>query len=34
MASVFRRFADQGMSVEEVAERTAHPVEYVRQYID
>ena len=33
MESVFRRFHAQGMSVEQVAERTAHPVEFVRLYI-
>ena len=33
MESVFRRFHAQGMSVEQVAERTSHPVEFVRQYI-
>lgn len=33
MESVFRRFRDAGMSVERVAERTMHPVEFVRNYI-
>lgn len=33
MESVFGRFKSQGMSVEEVAERTMHPAEYVRQCI-
>jgi len=30
MESVFRRFAAEGMSVAEVAERTMHPVEFVK----
>ena len=30
MASVIKRFIDQGLSVEETAERTQHPIEYVR----
>jgi len=33
MASVFKRFQGQGMSVEEVAERTMHPAEFVKIYI-
>lgn len=33
MESVFKRFAGQGMSVVEVAERTMHPVEYVKLFI-
>lgn len=33
MESVFKRFHGQGMSIEEVAERTGHPVEYVKQYL-
>ncbi len=33
MESVFRRFYEAGMSAEEVAKRTAHPVEYVKQFI-
>ncbi len=33
MESVFRRFHSQGMSVEEVAERTMHPLEFVKMYI-
>ncbi|MBH1940643.1 glyoxalase/bleomycin resistance/dioxygenase family protein [Mobilitalea sibirica] len=33
MESVFKRFHDNGMSVEEVAKRTMHPVEYVKNYI-
>ncbi|MFV0401097.1 MAG: glyoxalase/bleomycin resistance/dioxygenase family protein [Oscillospiraceae bacterium] len=33
MESVFKRFSGQGMTVEEVAERTSHPVEYVRQFL-
>lgn len=32
MESVFKRFYSQGMSVDEVAERTSHPVEFVRKY--
>lgn len=32
MESVFKRFRDGGMSAEEVAARTWHPVEYVRKY--
>lgn len=31
MESVVRRFLSQGLSVEETAERTQHPVEFVRQ---
>ncbi len=31
MASVFRRFLSQGLSIEETAARTQHPVEFVRQ---
>jgi catechol 2,3-dioxygenase-like lactoylglutathione lyase family enzyme len=30
---VFKKFRAQGMSVEEVAERTQHPVEFVKRYI-
>ncbi|MCL2055783.1 MAG: VOC family protein [Oscillospiraceae bacterium] len=33
MGSVFKKFYDKGMTVDEVAERTWHPVEFVRQYI-
>jgi catechol 2,3-dioxygenase-like lactoylglutathione lyase family enzyme len=33
METVFKRFQSQGMSVEEVAERTMHPVDFVRRYI-
>lgn len=29
MVSVIRRFSDQGLSVEEIAERTQHPLEFV-----
>ena len=32
MESVFKRFYHLGMSIEEVAERTSHPVEFVRKY--
>ena len=34
MASVFKKFRDQGMSVEEVASRTSYPVDFVRKYIE
>lgn len=33
MESVFKRFHAQGMSLEAVAERTQHPVDYVRQFL-
>ncbi len=33
MESVFRRFHAAGMSVEQVAERTMHPVEFVRNFL-
>lgn len=33
MACVFRRFAAQGMNAQEVAERTMHPVEYVKAFV-
>lgn len=33
MESVFKRFHAQGMSIEAVAERTAHPVEYVKAFL-
>ena len=33
MESVFKKFQKQGMSIEEVAERTRHPVEFVRKYL-
>lgn len=33
MECVFKRFHSQGMTIEEVAERTSHPVEFVRNYI-
>lgn len=33
MESVFKRFYNQGMSIDEVAERTSHPVEFVRKYL-
>lgn len=32
MESVFKRFYNHGMSIEEVAKRTSHPVEFVRKY--
>jgi catechol 2,3-dioxygenase-like lactoylglutathione lyase family enzyme len=31
MESVFKRFYSQGMSIDEVAERTSHPVEFVKK---
>lgn len=33
MESVFHKFHKQGMTIEEVAERTGHPLEYVKQYL-
>ena len=33
MTSVFRRFLGQGLSIEETAERTGHPVEFVRESV-
>ncbi len=33
MRSVFRRFYKEGMSAEQVAERTMHPLEYVKQFV-
>jgi len=33
MESVFKRFQNQGMSIDEVAIRTEHPVEFVKKYI-
>lgn len=33
MESVFKRFHSTGMSAVEVAKRTAHPLEYVKQFI-
>lgn len=33
MESVFKRFYSQGLSIEAVAEKTMHPVEFVKQYI-
>ena len=32
MESVFKRFRDEGMSVQQIAERTMHPVDFVKQY--
>lgn len=32
MDGVFKRFYNLGMSIEEVAERTSHPVEFVKKY--
>ena len=34
MASVFKRFHDQGMSVEAIAEKTMHPVDFVNKHIN
>jgi catechol 2,3-dioxygenase-like lactoylglutathione lyase family enzyme len=33
MAAVFRRFLAQGLSIEETATRTQHPVEFVRESV-
>jgi catechol 2,3-dioxygenase-like lactoylglutathione lyase family enzyme len=33
MESVFKRFHGEGMTVDEVAARTQHPVEFVRRYL-
>ncbi len=33
MGSVVKRFLSQGLSVEETAERTQHPVEFVQQFV-
>ena len=33
MESVFKKFHNQGMNVDEIAARTWHPVEFVRRYI-
>jgi catechol 2,3-dioxygenase-like lactoylglutathione lyase family enzyme len=34
MESIFRRFHSQGMTVEEVASRTSHPVEFVKRFFE
>ncbi|MDR1003097.1 MAG: glyoxalase/bleomycin resistance/dioxygenase family protein [Oscillospiraceae bacterium] len=34
MEGVFKKFHSQGMTIEEVAERTQHPVEFVKRYIE
>lgn len=34
MSSVIRRFHDQGMSVEEIVERSQHPVEFVKDALN
>jgi catechol 2,3-dioxygenase-like lactoylglutathione lyase family enzyme len=34
MESVFKKFQSQGMSIDEVAKRTEHPVEFVKKYIN
>ena len=34
MGSVFEKFKKQGMSIEEVAQRTQHPVEFVKEHIN
>ena len=33
MESVFKKFQKQGMSIDEVAQRTQHPVEFVEKFI-
>jgi catechol 2,3-dioxygenase-like lactoylglutathione lyase family enzyme len=33
MESVFKKFQNQGMSIDEVAKRTQHPIEFVKKYI-
>ncbi|MCL2774005.1 MAG: glyoxalase/bleomycin resistance/dioxygenase family protein [Oscillospiraceae bacterium] len=33
MESVFKKFQKQGMSIDEVAQRTQHPIEFVKKYI-
>lgn len=33
MESVFKKFYKQGMNIDEVAERTSHPVEFVKKYL-
>ena len=33
MESVFRNFKNQGMSIDEVAKRTEHPVEFVKRHL-
>lgn len=33
MECVFKKFYNQGMSIEEVAVRTQHPVEFVKKYL-
>ncbi len=33
LACVFRRFHAQGMTAEQVAERTSHPTEYVKMFL-
>lgn len=33
MESVFKNFSNQGMSINEVAQRTQHPVEFVQKYL-
>jgi len=34
MESVFKKFYNQGMSINEVAERTSHPVEFVEKHLN
>jgi len=34
MESVFKKFYSQGMSVDEVAKRTSHPVEFVKRHLE
>jgi hypothetical protein len=33
MESVFKKYHKQGMTIAEVAERTSHPVEFVKMYL-
>ena len=33
MESIFKKYHAQGMSIEDVAERTGHPIAFVRKYI-
>ena len=33
MECVFKKFQKQGMSIDEVAQRTQHPIEFVKKYI-
>ena len=33
MSSVFKHFQSEGMSLDEIAERTMHPVDFVKQFL-